>query len=126
MSPVELTTSQTPPTMSCSRSPPAIGVPPKMWGVLRCCVMMPLSSSSEVVNSGVTSDRRTSPPAVERHDFTDSTAVTTLTCVRVCLPPKTKGLVILGWSGWSTMKTRESVTYDHLRFWGEDGAGYKR
>lgn len=71
MSPVELTTSQRPPTMSCSRSPPTIGVPPKMWGVLRYCAMMPLSSSSEAVNSGVTSDRSMSPPAVELHGFTE-------------------------------------------------------
>ena len=66
MSPVELTASQRPPTMACSRSPPAMGAPPKAWGVLRCLAMMVLSSLSEIVNSGVTSVRGTGPPAVTK------------------------------------------------------------
>lgn len=61
MSSVELTASHRPRTMSCTRSPPMIGCPPKVWGVLRWPAMIPLSSLRQVVKPGDTSVRGTAP-----------------------------------------------------------------
>lgn len=61
MSSVELTASHRPRTMSCTRWPPVIGCPPKVWGVLRWSATISLSSLRQPVKPGDTSVRGTAP-----------------------------------------------------------------